>query len=384
MTQNSKFKLQNSRSAFTLIEVLVVVAVGAAITTGGFLMFSRYQRDQNVRLTLSELSASVRDIQRRSVTQENGKQWGIRISGTDNSFKTWSGLSYASGTPDQTYSLKRNIRFGNPPSGFSIDLAFKAITGLLGENRILTVNGGAGSLVGDLIINTRGKATTRFEEGLMGYWHFDEATSTIAYDASGNGNNGTLTNGPTWQTSASCRAGECLSFNGTNYVIGPSSNIITGNNLQTITISAWVKTTATGAQYPVAVKRSSAQSTLISITSNQDLSGNTAIGYLGFLTRNYADSAHSWLVASGGYNDGRWHHVVGVVNNMTRTLYIDGIQKGTDSTQGMQKVSGNTAPLYIGSFDNSQLFFNGSVDEVRIYDRALSAQEVLDMYNDLK
>ncbi len=354
-----------------MIEVLVVVAVGAAITTGGFLMFSRYQRDQNVRLTLSELSASVRDIQRRSVTQENGKQWGIRISGTDNSFKTWSGLSYASGTPDQTYSLKRNIRFGNPPSGFSIDLAFKAITGLLGENRILTVNGGAGSLVGDLIINTRGKATTRFEEGLVGYWHFDEATSTIVYDASGNGNNGTLTNGPTWQSGTNCKAGGCTKFNVTTreYI-----NVLDADSLDgqtTLTLSAWI--------YPTDIGGADGMGTLIL--------GSGAY-YLSFNDASRALSCYWYGTSPPGYHStpsnsvplNQWSHVSCVWDGVDIKEYVNGVLKNTVGVVG----SGNKAGAIILGAENTSRQFQGYMDEVRIYNRALSAQEVLNMYNDLK
>lgn len=342
-----------------MIEVLVVVAVGAAITTGGFVMFSRYQRDQNVRLTLSELSASVRDIQRRSVTQENGKQWGIRISGTDNSFKTWSGLSYASGTPDQTYSLKRNIRFGNPPSGFSIDLAFKAITGLLGENRILTVNGGAGSLVGDLIINTRGKATTRFEEGLVGYWHFDEATSTIAYDASGNGNNGTLTNGPIWQTSASCRAGECLNFNGTsNYVSFPTVSFS-----NEFSVSVWVYFDTLLTSWHGIISGSGGNRVLMRENYHlyMELAGSTNIGATNL----------------GEFQNSKWYNFV-----LTRDSNNDVKLYRNGSLVHSTSIAGTVSFYRVGS--QGSYYLHGNMDEVRLYNRALSAQEVLDMYNDLK
>jgi hypothetical protein len=49
--------------------------------------------------------------------------------------------------------------------------------------------------------------------GLVGWWKFDEGSGTVAYDSSGNGNDGNLTNGPTWTTG---KIGGALSFDGVN------------------------------------------------------------------------------------------------------------------------------------------------------------------------
>jgi prepilin-type N-terminal cleavage/methylation domain-containing protein len=371
LIQNSKFKILNSQSAFTLIEVLVVVAVSAVIATGGFVMFSGYQKNQNIKLTLSELTATIRDIQKRSVTQENGKQWGIRLSnGTAHSFQTWSGLSYASGTPDQTYSLKRNVQFGNPPSGFTTDLIFQAMTGILGEDRIITVNSGLGALVGDVIINTRGKVTTRIEEGLVGYWHFDEATSTVAYDASGSGNNGTLTNGPTWQTSANCKAGGCLKFDtGTQrYVNIPNSDSTDAQT--TLTLSSWI--------YPTGVGGTDTLGTLI-------VSGGAY--YLSFNDSSSALSCYWYSTNPPGYHStptnsvplDQWSLVTCVWDGLNISEYVNGVLKNTVVVTGV----GSKAGTIILGAENSSRQFEGYMDEIRIYNRALSAQEVLDIYNGL-
>lgn len=360
------------RSAFTLIEILVVVAVSAVIATGGFVMFSGYQKNQNIKLTLSELTAIIRDTQKRSVTQENGKQWGIRLSNSaSDSFQTWSGLSYASGTPDQTHSLKRNVQFGNPPSGFTMDLVFRAMTGLLGEDRIITVNSGAGALVGDLIINAIGKVTTRIEDGLVGYWHFDEGTSTIAYDASGNGNNGTLMNSPTWQASANCKAGECLKFDvGTQrYVTIPNSDSTDAQT--TLTLSSWI--------YPMGVGGTDTLGTLIV--------GGGAY-YLSFNDSNKALSCYWYGTTPPGYHStpinsvplNQWSLVTCVWDGSNINEYVNGVLKNTVAVVGV----GSKASTIILGAENSSRQFEGYMDEVRIYNRALSAQEVLDIYNDLK
>jgi prepilin-type N-terminal cleavage/methylation domain-containing protein len=362
-----------SRDAFTLIEVLVVVAVSAVIATGGFVMFSGYQKNQNIKLTLSELTAAIRDIQKRSVTQENGKQWGIRLSnGTADSFQTWSGLSYASGTPDQTYSLKRNIQFGNPPSGFTTDLIFQAMTGILGEDRVVTVNSGAGALVGDVIINTLGKVTTRVEKGLVGYWHFDEGTSTVAYDASGSGNNGTLTNGPTWQTSTNCKAGGCLDFDGVDDNVSTSTvpNLTGG-----FSFSVWVKTP---------ILQDASYDSVVSKFSSSPYNGwflrrsaNNSVMYFSLYNGGSAYSvSDSTLVAN------TWMYYAGTFDGANLKLYVNGVLKGTRTGA----VVGNATSNFVigGNYGGPSETWNGMIDEVRLYNRALSADEVLNIYNDLK
>lgn len=372
--RESREKKILTKDGFTLIEVLVVVAVSAVIATGGFVMFSGYQKNQNIKLTLSELTATIRDIQKRSVTQENGKQWGIRLSnGVAGSFQTWSGLSYASGTPDQTYSLKRNIQFGNPPSGFTTDLIFQAMTGILGEDRIITVNSGVGALVGDVIMNTRGKVTTRIEKGLVGYWHFDEGTSTVAYDASGNGNNGTLTNGPTWQSGTNCKMGECLNFSN-SYISVPN---VTQLQPQKISISLWVKFNSFADTWELSNNRNPFDYNY-GYMIREDTPSNTVGFFIGYGTSN----ASIW---SGIITTGVWYHLVGTYDGSVLRFYINGNQIGSGVTVNQSiDYTGVLNTLYLGQRSDNALRLNGLMDEIRIYDRALSAQEVLDIYNDLK
>ena len=213
-----------------------------------------------------------------------------------------------------------------------------------------------------------------FNNSLVGWWRFDNNFG----DSSGNENNGTcsgsscpnLTNGP---------RGLAYEFDGVNdYIQGPSSNQITGDNLQSISFSAWVKTNSITRSYIASLKRFSSQSTLISLVSNS-AGESTNPGTLGVLIANEAGT-HTYLEYDGGYNDGSWHHLVATVDNNLRTIYVDGINVGYNN-DGMQNVSGNTAYMAIGSFDSTQLFFNGSIDDVMIFDRALSYDEVESLYN---
>jgi len=213
-----------------------------------------------------------------------------------------------------------------------------------------------------------------WDKSLAGYWNFYEGSGTTAHDNSTYSRNGTLYNmvDGDWVTG---KFGIALNFkDATDYIdLGPTNDII-GDNCQEVTISAWIKSTDTSSQYPVALKRSASHSTLISLNLNN--------GDLGFLTRNYADTAHDWIWATDkDYGDGEWHHIVATVNGMVRTLYIDGDLKDSDNDQGMQNVSGNTAYACIGAFSSNSIPFNGLIDEVQVWTRALSYEEVNASYN---
>ncbi|MFC1587710.1 DUF2341 domain-containing protein [Planctomycetota bacterium] len=173
------------------------------------------------------------------------------------------------------------------------------------------------------------------------------------------------------------KIGGSLDFDGGDDLIeGPSSNMLTGDNLQTATLSAWVRHSNAGdTNYVASLKRSAVYSTLFSLDP-----GNTGAGNLGFLTRNFADTTHPWLNHDGGYNDGQWHHLVGVVDGLSRVLYVDGDERNSDN-EGMQSVVGNTAIFTIGAFQSGSLHFLGAVDEVRFSRSARSADYIKTEHN---
>lgn len=84
-------------------------------------------------------------------------------------------------------------------------------------------------------------------------------------------------------------------------------------------------------------------------------------------------------IISSSITDGKWHHLVGIKNGSNISVYIDSSLIGTKSLNG-EKITG-IYDLYIGALAGSSEFFNGSIDELRIYNRALTAAEVTELYN---
>jgi len=361
------------QEGFTLIELLVVMAVGLVLTTGGFFVFSQVRDSQNLNLTAEEITALVRSTQKRSITQESGFQWGIRFSNVTSSvYSIWSGSDYDTGTVDQEKELRRGIVFGNPPQGSFFDIVFSAVSGVVPNKQIISLRGGKNSNVTDIIISTLGKITKRPETDLVGYWHFDEGTSTIVHDTTGYGSNGSIQGAPAWDSGSSCKAGECLDFNG-------SSDFITVTSTEaldvedSVSVSAWLYTNGTSRQSVVAMGDGNDYTNNYQIFI--DTQATFSVGEGSYAT--YASKA-------GAITSGSWYHIVGTFDGSTAKVYVNGSLGGQDTFSGTRQSGGS---LRIGSRAYSgspQWYFNGIIDEIRIYDSVLSEDEILDMYNDLK
>jgi len=80
-------------------------------------------------------------------------------------------------------------------------------------------------------------------------------------------------------------------------------------------------------------------------------------------------------------NDGRWHHAAGTYNGSQICLYVDGKMDVSSTASGTIKI--NNQPVYIGeNSERPDRFWNGLIDDVRIYSYALSANEMAAIYAD--
>lgn len=214
-------------------------------------------------------------------------------------------------------------------------------------------------------------------------------SGTVWTDLSGRGIVGTLTNGPTYTNNDK----GAIVFDGTNDLVTlGSSNNLTGDNLQTLTLSVWLKySTTTFDLRAFTINRGSAlNSSLIGVYPNTVTNGSgistSSVGSLGFFNRNNGNTVHTSLTFNDNYHlKNRFINVHGVIDGMNRYLYIDGVLKNSDSDVGLQSVSGNTDPAYVGCGPNGTgEFWNGSIGNIMFYRRALSAAEVTQNFNALR
>jgi hypothetical protein len=207
--------------------------------------------------------------------------------------------------------------------------------------------------------------------GLVAYWKMDEASANTcsggvndSCDSSGNGFNGA------WNGNATNTAGKFgngVSLDGSGDYIGLGTFAPTTSTSHTF--STWVK--------------SSAGATLNSFLFDSAI-GRLVIGWNGIVSGKlgYYDSSGNWRNSSvNAPNDGAWHHVVFVLDGSKNigSIYINGVLRETNLLY-TPTVIGNTAAIG-GRYSGDNYFFNGQIDEFRLYNRALSDAEVASLYN---
>ncbi len=206
--------------------------------------------------------------------------------------------------------------------------------------------------------------------GLIGWWKFDESSGTSAIDSSTGGNTGTLQNNP---TRVAGKLGNALTFVGTSLQYVDLGTAISPGSQATFAF--WIKTTSTTANERVFGKETSDYDTPFVFWKPP---GGNAYNF--FTSKSAGGNAYADVsISATGINNGAWHHIVATVSSTTITTYLDNVQKNTGAwTHGIKASSENT---FVGwSAYPSTTYFNGTLDEVRIYDRALSAEDVAQLY----
>ncbi|MDG5997819.1 MAG: hypothetical protein E3K33_12885 [Candidatus Brocadia sp.] len=192
-------------------------------------------------------------------------------------------------------------------------------------------------------------------------YNFNEESGTIATDSSGNGNNGTIY-GASWTTG---RSGDGLSFDGANDYVNLGDPLSLQPN--TVSVSVWFKTTDSNG----IILRKRPYGYGLEVRSS---------GRISFWIYNSAATLFR-AISPIAYNDNAWHHAVGVYDGSRVRLYIDSVQVASASAGTICYTAGGIAIGRDGNFNGS--YFSGLVDELGIYNRALSSQEISDLFNAL-
>ncbi|MBI2609937.1 hypothetical protein HYW53_02045 [Candidatus Giovannonibacteria bacterium] len=210
--------------------------------------------------------------------------------------------------------------------------------------------------------------------GLLAQFKFD---ANSAADSSCSNNNGQVIGGSF--ADGKTNFGKALILNGSGqYVNIPDSSLLDASQ---ITISAWIKTTATAGTIAdrFLLINNKGYGWRLGLQEISDKPGKATI--FGTIYIN-GDNHNPWPYGQGPViNDGNWHHVAMTSNGSQGTWYVDGI---FTTNQGNPFGTGNindvNAPLTIGKGETG--FFNGLIDDVRLYNRALSWGEINNLFRE--
>jgi Concanavalin A-like lectin/glucanases superfamily len=201
---------------------------------------------------------------------------------------------------------------------------------------------------------------------LHGWWRFDEGSGTTAYDFSGNGNDGTLQNGPTWVAG---KIGGALQLDGVSqFVDVPNNASLQASN--EVTVMAWINAARS--------------------------SGPGGAGWQGILAKGNSPRSYSFYTTSAGmlhFSVGpggayigavsttpvplnEWAHVCAMVRDGTQYFFINGQPAGTGGSGVVLPGATDTSDVLIGKTAETDREFQGMIDDVRIYMRGLTQDEV--------
>jgi hypothetical protein len=214
-------------------------------------------------------------------------------------------------------------------------------------------------LAGVVLAGLAGPATAQ-GGGLVAAYGFDEGSGSTVGDVSGQGNHGSIS-GATWTTSG--RYGPALVFDGTNdvVVVADSTSLDLTNGM---TLSAWVYPTSSLSGWK-AILQKETDAWFLNANTGGDRAGTG--GTLNGVCCTVLQGPSALAV-------NRWTHVAATYDGTTLRLYLDATQVASQARSGNLQV--NAAPLRIGGNTYGSEFFPGRIDEVRIYNRALSAAEI--------
>jgi len=203
---------------------------------------------------------------------------------------------------------------------------------------------------------------------LVGLWHFDEGTGITANDSSGSDNTGTLVNDPLWEVLG--KFGSALSFDGMSDYVDCEKNV---DITTAITIEAWIKPSAftdydaivTNFEWPTDPEGWSFR-----VMSNKKLVWRAVLS---------GNSIYS-IISNSTMEADNWYHVVLTHDASYTRLYINGSLDKEENPGGTIVNSGKA--LKIGWDDYAaERVFNGLIDEVRIWNKALEEPEIAYNYS---
>jgi prepilin-type N-terminal cleavage/methylation domain-containing protein len=255
--------------------------------------------------------------------------------------------------------MKASTTYQAHARGFTLIelLVVIAIIGLLSGVVLASMNGSRQKARYAAAKQQEGSFYRALGDSLVAGWSLDECGGTTSADIGGGGRTMTLTSGPTWNTDSPFGTGCSLTFNGTNYATASSISI--SND---ISVSAWV--------YSDNFNQNGF------VVGKNPVNAEWELFFEGNAVRWRGGAPYSNAISCTIPSNSKWHLLVAAQSGTTGALYIDGVKCVTST---LTAIGNDVGTIDIGRF-NGGYYYTGSIDNVRIYDRALELSEVQKMY----
>ena len=249
-----------------------------------------------------------------------------------------------------------------------------AVIGILSGLIVVSMNGTtekASIAKGQIFSNS---VRNSLMDDIVAEWKFEENAGQVISDSWGGINNCTVgttssveSTDPTW-TSTGCLYGKCLSFDGSNDFANCGSDASI-SSLGSLTISTWIKPNNLTTQQAIW------GSGVYRISFGSTIGGGTNVKAIGFVETGIA----VWTLTGDNVLTDGWMNIVYTKNGpgATANFYLNG-KKMTLAINGIFTLN-NSGATYLGTFQNN-LFFNGLMDDTRIYNTALSGYQIKESY----
>ncbi len=220
-----------------------------------------------------------------------------------------------------------------------------------------------------LILFTLPHATALNTDGLVGAWLFDEGKGEAVTDSSNNGLDGEIAQGkPKWVDG---KFDGAMEFGGADMVTVPDDDAL---DLENFTLAAWVNIPEISGKWQIIASKENRGP----VGRNYGLFGNinTGVIHYSFTTGGAWNSFDAQTVVT----DGEWHHIAGTYDGSDFKLYING--KVDAEVSPAKEPDTHDNAFFIGGCDIGGYWMSGTIDEIVLYDRPLSENEINELRDD--
>ncbi len=219
-----------------------------------------------------------------------------------------------------------------------------------------------------VIPGTEGVLYNDVISGLVGQWKLDEDTGSTFYDTSGKGNDAIMATALTRLSATNCIARNCATFSGASNNYANVTSTAALDLTKALTFSAWVYPTANASYNPIAGKVPAGFGAGYEFANSSGVPRTTLRTGLG-----------NCDYSGGTFTLNTWQFMVSTYDGTYIRHYLNGALVGTSPSCTVGAAT-TTANLYLGGRVADGTRFTGNMDEVRLYNRVLTADEIKSLY----